>query len=80
MAAARPEQTQPALGRDLLVAVVTVPKIDDTFAEMETVVQTDEEVPTAPGAAHAVLAGRGTDEADLTNGFYTDAVDAAGPA
>jgi len=63
--------------RDLLATVVTVPEIDGTFIELETIVQTEGDLTAALAIVRAVLTGLGIDETDLTNEFYTDAVAAA---
>lgn len=64
--------------RDLLATVVTVPEIDGTFIELETIVQTEDDLPAALAAVRAVLADLGIHDADITGELYTDAVAAAG--
>ena len=60
-------------GRDMLATVVTVPEIDGTFIELETMA-TESELPAALGDVRAVLAELGITEDDLTTDTYTDAV------
>jgi adenylate cyclase class 2 len=70
-------------GRDLLATVVTVPEIDGTFLEVETIVQTEDDLSAALDTVRAVLSDLGIDEVDLTDELYTDAVAKAavqGPA
>lgn len=62
-----------AHGRDMLATVVTVPEIDGTFVELETMAD-DAELPAALADVRAVLADLGITEADLTTEKYTDAV------
>jgi adenylate cyclase class 2 len=64
--------------RDLLASVVTVPEIDGTFIELETIAATEDELPAALETVRAVLASLGIDDADLTSELYTDAVAASG--
>jgi adenylate cyclase, class 2 len=62
-----------ARGRDMLATVVTIPEIDGTFVELETL--TDEaELAAALGDVRAVLSELGIGEDDLTTEQYTDAV------
>jgi adenylate cyclase, class 2 len=62
-----------ARGRDMLATVVTVPEIDGTFVELETL--TDEAgLADALGDVRAVLNELGIGEDDLTTERYTDAV------
>lgn len=62
-----------AKGRDMLATVVTVPEIDGTFLELETL--TDEAgLAAALGDVRAVLGELGIAENDLTTEQYTDAV------
>jgi adenylate cyclase class 2 len=62
-----------ARGRDMLATVVTVPEIDGTFVELETL--TDEAgLADALGDVRAVLNELGIAEDDLTTERYTDAV------
>lgn len=60
-------------GRDMLATVVTVPEIEGTFIELETMA-TESELPAALGAVRAVLGELGITEDDLTTDTYTDAV------
>lgn len=64
-------------GRDLLATVVTVPEIDGTFLEVETVIDDDAGLPVALDGIRAVMASLGISEHDLTTELYTDAVKAA---
>ena len=61
-------------GRDLLATVVTVPEIDGTFIEVETIIPAEDELAAALEILRSVLADLGIHEADLTNELYTDAV------
>ena len=62
-----------ARGRDMLATVVTVPEIDGTFVELETL--TDEaDLAAALGDVRAVLAELDITEDDVTTEQYTDAV------
>ena len=62
-----------AKGRDMLATMVTVPEIDGTFLELETL--TDEaDLAAALGDVRAVLGELGIGEDDLTTEQYTDAV------
>jgi adenylate cyclase, class 2 len=57
----------------MLATVVTIPEIDGTFVELETL--TDEaELAAALGDVRAVLSELGIGEDDLTTEQYTDAV------
>ncbi|MFC5748901.1 class IV adenylate cyclase [Actinomadura rugatobispora] len=62
-----------ARGMTMLATVVTVPELDGTFVELETLAAEDE-LAEALGAVRAVLAELGITDADLTTEQYTDAV------
>ena len=62
-----------AKGRDMLATVVTVPEIDGTFVELETLTG-EADLAAALGDVRAVLAELGIAEDDLTTEQYTDAV------
>ncbi|MGD0937390.1 MAG: class IV adenylate cyclase [Streptosporangiaceae bacterium] len=62
-----------AKGRDMLATVVTVPEIDGTFIELETIVP-KREVTAALRDIRAVLHELGITDEDLTTEQYTDAV------
>ncbi|MEY9930146.1 adenylate cyclase class 2 [Catenulispora sp. GP43] len=64
-------------GRDLLATVVTVPEIEGTFVELETVAEADGDLSAALDAARATLVELGIADHDLTTELYTDAVAAA---
>lgn len=64
-------------GRDLLATVVTMPEIEGTFLEVETVIDAAAGLPAALDAIRAVMADLGISERDLTTEMYTDAVRAA---
>jgi adenylate cyclase, class 2 len=57
----------------MLATVVTVPELDGTFLELETM--TDEDgIRAALADIHAVLTRLGITDDDLTSELYTDAV------
>lgn len=62
-----------AHGRDMLATVVTVPEIDGTFVELETMAD-PADVGRALGDVRQVLAELGILDEDLTAEQYTDAV------
>jgi adenylate cyclase class 2 len=62
-----------AHGRDMLATVVTVPEIDGTFVELETMAD-EAETDAALGDVRAVLHDLGITDDDLTTEQYTDAV------
>lgn len=62
-----------AAGRDMLATVVTVPELDGTFIELETLVA-EYAVDQALRDVRAVLAELGITDGDLTTEQYTDAV------
>ena len=62
-----------AWGRDMLATVVTVPEIDGTFVELETMAG-EPDMDAALRDVRAVLAEMGIGEEDLTTEQYTDAV------
>lgn len=61
-------------GRDLLATIVTIPEIDGTFIEVETIIPTEDDLPAALETVRSVLAAIGIHDADLTDEAYTDAV------
>ncbi|GAA2004323.1 class IV adenylate cyclase [Catenulispora subtropica] len=66
-------------GRDMLATVVTVPEIDGTFLEVETLTDDASDVPAALAAVHAVMTEVGIAPADFTTELYTEAVLRARP-
>jgi adenylate cyclase class 2 len=60
--------------RELLATVVTVPEIEGTFIELETIVRTEEGLAAALAAVRTILADLGVENTDLTDELYTDAV------
>ena len=62
-----------AKGRDMLATVVTVPEIDGTFVELETLAD-EAGLAAALSDVRAVLGELGIGEDDLTTEQYTDAV------
>jgi adenylate cyclase, class 2 len=62
-----------AKGRDMLATVVTVPEIDGTFVELETLAD-ETDLAAALGDVQAVLGELGIGEDDLTTEQYTDVV------
>lgn len=61
-------------GRHMLATVVTVPEIDGTFLEVETLTDDVGDVPAALAAVRAVMAEVGIAPGDFTTELYTDAV------
>ena len=62
-----------AKGRDMLATMVTVPEIDGTFLELETLA-TEDDLVAGLADVRAVLGELGITETDLTTEEYTDAV------
>jgi adenylate cyclase class 2 len=62
-----------ARGRDMLATVVTLPEIDGTFIELETMTD-DADVDAALSDIRTVLGDLGIVNDDLTTEQYTDAV------
>jgi adenylate cyclase, class 2 len=62
-----------ARGRDMLATMVTVPEIDGTFVELETLAD-EAGLAAALGDVRTVLGELGIGEDDLTTEQYTDAV------
>lgn len=60
-------------GRNILATLVTVPEIDGTFLEVETITDQDK-LTEALATVRRVLADLGVTEGDLTTELYTDAV------
>lgn len=63
-----------AHGHPVVATVVTVPEVDGTFLEVETIVPDDTARDDARNAIHGVLADLGLTEADLEPTFYIDLV------
>lgn len=63
-----------ACGRDMLATLVTVPELDGTFLEVETMTGDHDDLDAALADIRAVLGQLGITEADLTTEPYTDAV------
>lgn len=61
-------------GYAMLATLVTVPEIDGTFVEVETIVESSEELAAALESVREVLRGVGIVPEDLTTELYTDAV------
>lgn len=61
-------------GYSMLATLVTVPEIDGTFLEVETVVAQHDGLSAALDAVRAVLHQLGIGDDDLTTELYTDAV------
>lgn len=66
-----------AAGREMLATVVTVPEIDGTFLELETLVNTEDDLGNALADLRTVLAELGVSSDQLTTELYTDAVNAS---
>lgn len=63
-------------GRDVVATVVTVPELDDTFIEVETVCDPSD-LDAAIEIVRQVLSDLEVDEAEITDELYTDAVRSA---
>ncbi|WP_063125422.1 class IV adenylate cyclase [Nocardia fusca] len=61
-------------GRNVLATVVTVPEIDGTFLELETLVDADEDLDSALSDLRKSLSALGVSDDHLTTELYTDAV------
>lgn len=61
-------------GYPMLATLVTVPEVDGTFLEVETVVAQQDGLGAALDAVRAVLHQLGIGDEDLTTELYTDAV------
>ncbi|MFE9323619.1 class IV adenylate cyclase [Nocardia sp. NPDC052278] len=66
-----------AAGREMLATVVTVPEIDGTFLELETQVDTEDDLASALADLRTVLAALGVSPDQLTTELYTEAVAAS---
>jgi len=64
-------------GYPMLATLVTVTEIEGTFLEVETVVQSSEEMSAALDAVREVMRGDGIGPDDFTTELYTDAVSRA---
>ena len=63
-----------ARGRDMLATLVTVPELDGTFLEIETLTGDQHDLRAALTDIRSVLGQLGITEADLTTELYTEAV------
>jgi adenylate cyclase, class 2 len=63
-----------ARGRDMLATLVTVPELDGTFLEVETMTGDQRDLDAALADIRSVLGQLGITEADLTAELYTDAI------
>ncbi|ACU71729.1 adenylyl cyclase CyaB [Catenulispora acidiphila DSM 44928] len=61
-------------GHPMLATLVTVPEIEGTFLEVETVVEQEDGLSAALDAVRGVLHELGINDDDLTTELYTDAV------
>ncbi|ATL71762.1 class IV adenylate cyclase [Nocardia terpenica] len=66
-----------AAGRDMLATIVTIPEIDGTFLELETHIDTTDDLDNALADLRIVLAAVGVSPDQLTTELYTDAVAAS---
>lgn len=66
-----------AAGREMLATVVTIPEIDGTFLELETLVEAEDDLGNALADLRTVLAALGVSPDQLTTELYTDAVTAS---
>ncbi|MGQ0778635.1 MAG: class IV adenylate cyclase [Pseudonocardiales bacterium] len=63
-----------AAGRPLLASLVSVPELEETFLEIETIVDTDAEVDPALETIRQVFSALGIDRHDETIEAYTEVV------
>jgi adenylate cyclase, class 2 len=63
-----------AHGRDMLATLVTLPELDGTFLEVETMTGDQDDLSAALTDIRSVLGQLGISDADLTTELYTDAV------
>lgn len=63
-----------ASGRQILATLVTVPELEGTFIEVETMTADQGDLGAALNAVRAVLGELGIAAGDVTNQLYTDAV------
>ncbi|GIG60115.1 hypothetical protein Lfu02_44870 [Longispora fulva] len=63
-------------GRAVVATVVRVPELEPTFVEVESIVETAEEIPAASTVVDQVLADLGVSPVDVTEEFYIDMVTA----
>jgi adenylate cyclase class 2 len=68
--------TLDAEGHRIVATMVTVPELDGTFIEIETLVPDSAPVDAAHAAIHRVLADLGLSESDLEPAFYIDMISA----
>ncbi len=68
-----------ASGRTLLATLVHVPELDQTYVEVESIVDTEAEVVPVLDTIRAILGELGIQPADETTETYTDAVAARRP-
>ncbi len=61
-------------GRSMLATLVTVPELDGTFLEIETMADDPDQVPAALKAVRATMLDLGIVDEDFTTELYTDAV------
>jgi adenylate cyclase, class 2 len=60
---------------DVKATIVQIPELDDeTFIEVETIVETADQTPPATRAIHDVLTSLGLSDQELTDELYTDRV------
>lgn len=65
-------------GHDILATVVTIPEIDGTFLEIETVIPDDHDTRPAEQAITSALTTLGLSDTDLEPTYYIDLVRAGG--
>ncbi|MDT0320088.1 class IV adenylate cyclase [Streptomyces millisiae] len=66
-----------ARGRRMLATLVRVPEIEGDYLEVETLVESSDDLPAALAGIREVLAELGIGEAELTRELYTEAVAAS---
>ncbi|MGH3801345.1 MAG: class IV adenylate cyclase, partial [Pseudonocardiaceae bacterium] len=66
-------------GRTLLATLVHVPELEQTYVELESIVNTEAEIGPALETIRAILGELGIQRTDETTETYTDAVAARRP-
>ena len=69
----------PASGRTLLATLVHLPELEQTYVEIESIVNTEADVGPALGTIRAILGELGIQRTEETTETYTNAVAARRP-